>query len=70
MEVETSMITLSAGMYSGELSCSCFINIFCSGGTAGCVVAGRLAEDPNVSILLVEAGSTNDEVPASAIPAG
>ncbi|BBY09427.1 GMC family oxidoreductase [Mycobacterium marseillense] len=29
------------------------------GGTAGCVVAGRLAENPNVSILIVEAGVPN-----------
>ena len=28
-----------------------------SGGTAGNVVAGRLAEKPNVSILVIEAGS-------------
>ena len=64
------MITLSVGMYCDGLLCWCLINIFCSGGTAGCVVAGRLAEDSGVSILLVEAGSANDEVPASAIPAG
>jgi len=30
--------------------------IVAGGGTAGCVVAGRLAENPNVKILVVEAG--------------
>ncbi len=41
-----------------------------SGGTAGCVLAGRLAENSDLSILLVEAGPSNDAVPASAMPAG
>lgn len=31
------------------------------GGTAGCVVAGRLAEAPNVNILVIEAGIGNPE---------
>ena len=43
--------------------------IICGGGTAGCVLAGRLAEDKSLSILVVEAGSINTEVPFSAIPA-
>jgi choline dehydrogenase len=30
--------------------------IVVGGGTAGNVVAGRLAENPNVSILVIEAG--------------
>jgi choline dehydrogenase len=36
--------------------------IVCGGGTTGCVVARRLAEDPNASVLLLEAGGS-DRVP-------
>jgi choline dehydrogenase len=30
--------------------------IVVGGGTAGCTVAGRLAENPKVSVLVIEAG--------------
>jgi choline dehydrogenase-like flavoprotein len=40
------------------------------GGTAGCVVAGRLAEaDPNLSILVIEGGPNNLDVPTVVHPA-
>ncbi|KAF7943756.1 uncharacterized protein EAE97_005826 [Botrytis byssoidea] len=43
--------------------------IICGGGTSGCVIAARLAQNSNVSILIVEAGASNDTYPATAIPA-
>ncbi|KIW75491.1 hypothetical protein Z517_10232 [Fonsecaea pedrosoi CBS 271.37] len=36
--------------------------IVCGGGTAGCVVAGRLAEDDNARVLVVEAGPHNKDL--------
>ena len=38
------------------------------GGTAGCVVAGRLSEDPSLAVLLIEAGGS-DRHPFSRVPA-
>ncbi|KAI8947538.1 GMC oxidoreductase [Xylaria longipes] len=44
--------------------------IIAGGGTAGCVVAGRLAEaDPNLSILVIEGGPDNYGNPAVVTPA-
>ncbi|KAI9690385.1 MAG: hypothetical protein M1822_009347 [Bathelium mastoideum] len=38
--------------------------IIAGGGTAGCIVAGRLAEaDPNLSILVIESGADNFDDP-------
>ena len=38
------------------------------GGTSGCVVASRLAEDPALSILIVEAGEHNEKLDAALMP--
>ncbi|KAK0610581.1 hypothetical protein B0T17DRAFT_499971 [Bombardia bombarda] len=44
--------------------------IVVGGGTAGCAVAGRLAENPKVKILIIEAGITNPgDVDAITTPA-
>lgn len=32
------------------------------GGTSGCVVAGRLAENPEIKVLLIEAGQHNKDL--------
>ena len=42
--------------------------IVVGGGSAGCVVAGRLSEDPSLSVLLMEAGGS-DRHPFSRVPA-
>ncbi|KAM0787130.1 hypothetical protein ACM66B_006382 [Microbotryomycetes sp. NB124-2] len=43
--------------------------IVCGGGTTGCVLASRLSEDPNISILVLEAGHAGVLQLFSRIPA-
>ncbi len=39
-------------------------NILFPGGTAGCIIAGRIAEaDPKLSVLVIEGGANNKDVP-------
>ena len=45
-----------------------FDYIVVGAGAAGCVVASRLTEDPNINVLLVEAGGS-DRTPIIAMPA-
>lgn len=52
----------SSAASSGDACDADFDFIVCGAGTAGSVVAGRLAENPEVRVLLIEAG-TDDEHP-------
>ena len=45
-----------------------FDYVICGGGTAGCVIASRLAALPGVSILLIEAGRDSGVKPEVLIP--
>ncbi|CUG91647.1 choline dehydrogenase lipoprotein oxidoreductase, putative [Bodo saltans] len=47
-----------------------FTNIIIGGGTAGCLLANRLASDPTRRVLLVEGGGTNGYYPWFHVPIG
>ncbi|KAF7971702.1 hypothetical protein HWV62_20164 [Athelia sp. TMB] len=44
--------------------------VIVGGGTAGCVLASRLSEDPNLRVLLIEAGKSDYEHLETRVPAG
>ncbi|WEW56859.1 hypothetical protein PRK78_002314 [Emydomyces testavorans] len=59
-----------ASIQKESASSSSYDYIICGGGTTGCVVAGRLAEDPNVTVLVIEAGQHNRDLENVHMPGG
>ncbi|KAF7338954.1 Glucose oxidase [Mycena venus] len=58
------MALLSRLSLALRVVCISFRNGYSSGGTGGLTVAGRLSEDPAVSVLVIEAGADDRDNPA------
>ncbi|KAJ7222417.1 GMC oxidoreductase [Mycena pura] len=64
----TAVCEDATGFQPGRQSWKTYDYVICGGGAAGCVLASRLSENPQISVLLVEAGKSNKGNLLSRIP--
>lgn len=53
-----------------EIETDTYDYVVCGGGTAGCVIARRLSENLNATVLILEAGPNNVDLENVHMPGG